>query len=85
MLHRTHGTEPKVRCSMKTGIAAVANIACCFALFVVVCLPSRFQLLAQNSSTGEITGMVTDTSGSVVPGAQVTVVWNPADQALVTV
>jgi hypothetical protein len=74
MLHFTHSTAPNVRCWLKTGLAAVAKIAGCCALFVVVCLPSRFELLAQNSSTGEITGLVTDNSGSVVPGAEVTVV-----------
>jgi hypothetical protein len=44
-----------------------------FALLVTLCLVLSFQAFAQNSSTGEITGTVTDTSGAAIPSAEVAV------------
>src|SRR5580698_8329904 len=57
-----------MRDTKRSGLRRVAT-ACLFAALTMLCAPAAF---TQTMTTGDIVGMVTDTSGAVVPKATVT-------------
>ncbi|MGC1361662.1 MAG: carboxypeptidase regulatory-like domain-containing protein [Silvibacterium sp.] len=73
MFHKIDSTELKLRCSLRMAIETLGRMAKYFSLLATLFLLLPRQMPAQNRSTGEITGTVTDSSGAVIPSAVVRV------------
>lgn len=84
MFHRTNSVELNLQQSLRFRIVASRRAFKSSAFLIAVCLLLPFFAVAQNSSTGAITGTVTDSGGGAIPSATV-VVQNEATQVTVTV
>ena len=73
MFHKIDSSELKLRCSLRMAIETLGRMAKYISLLAALFLLLPRQMPAQNRSTGEITGTVTDSSGAVIPSAVVTV------------